>query len=343
MPVLLYFCDMKQNKITLYIDLLFCVVFLPMLIKILPVDKWIVHQTTFLLILVAYLYILYFVYRKVKIPSLMMRKKYGRVVMIIILLLAATELVSLVPFTENSSQSPLPQATRQHLRSQTVWFFFWVVTGFALAIELLFELFRQIISKHEIEAEKDKAELSLYKSQINPHFLFNTLNSLYALVISQSEHTETAFIKFSNILKYMYSQATSDYIDIGSEINYIRQYVDLQKLRLNHHTTIDFVSEIDNDKMMIPPMILITFVENAFKYGSSSDEDCCISIRIKVSNGVLDFETKNKIMRDRNDIVSAVGIENCRKRLELLYPDKFKLSAGYNGEMYETRLVINLL
>ena len=85
---------MKQNKITLYIDLLFCLVFLPMLIKILPVDKWIVHQTTFLLILVAYLYILYFVYRKVKIPSLMMQKKYWQVAVIIIVLLLVTEFIT---------------------------------------------------------------------------------------------------------------------------------------------------------------------------------------------------------------------------------------------------------
>lgn len=124
------------------------------------------------------------------------------------------------------------------MRAQTVWFFFLVVTGFSLSIELIFELFRQILSKQEIEAEKNKAELALYKAQINPHFLFNTLNALYGLVLTKSDKTESAFIKFSNILKYMYAQTTSDLIFISNEVEYIRQYVDLQSLRLNKHTKV---------------------------------------------------------------------------------------------------------
>ena len=161
------------------------------------------------------------------------------------------------------------------MRTQTVWFFFLIVTGFSLAIELTFELFRQILSKQEIEAEKNKAELALYKAQINPHFLFNTLNALYGLVLTKSDKTESAFIQFSNILKYMYAQTTSETIPVCNEIDYIRQYVDLQALRLNKHTHISFETQTDDDQAPIPPMILITFVENAFKYGTSSDRLHC--------------------------------------------------------------------
>ena len=94
--------------------------------------------------------------------------------------------------------------------------------------------------QQEIEAEKNKAELALYKAQINPHFLFNTLNALYGLVLTKSDKTESAFIQFSNILKYMYAQTTSETIPVCNEIDYIRQYVDLQALRLNKHTHISF-------------------------------------------------------------------------------------------------------
>ena len=223
-----------------------------------------------------------------------------------------------------------------------MWFFFFVVTGFSLAIELMFELFKQILSKQEIEAEKNKAELALYKAQINPHFLFNTLNALYGLVLTKSDKTESAFIQFSDILKYMYTQTTLDTIPICNEIEYIRQYVDLQSLRLNRHTHIDFHTETDDEQAQIPPMILITFVENAFKYGTSSDVDCTIYIQIAVKEGVLHFETENTIMKEKKEPTPAIGIENCRKRLELLYPGRFSLTTGREGNQFKTRLTIQL-
>ena len=229
-----------------------------------------------------------------------------------------------------------------HMRTQTIWFFFLVVTGFSLAIELTFELFRQILSRQEIEAEKNKAELSLYKAQINPHFLFNTLNTLYALVLSGSDKTESAFVKFSGILRYMYSDSASELIPAERELDYIRQYVDLQKLRLNRHTQVDLTIEIANGQILIPPMILITFVENAFKYGTSSDSDCRVRIRICVTEEYLSLETENTVMRRREDGGAGIGIANCRKRLELLYPGRYDLQTGEEDGKYRTFLNIRL-
>ena len=225
------------------------------------------------------------------------------------------------------------------MRAQTVWFFFLVVTGFSLSIELIFELFRQILSKQEIEAEKNKAELALYKAQI---FLFNTLNALYGLVLTKSDKTESDFIKFSNILKYMYAQTTSDLISISNEVEYIRQYVDLQSLRLNKHTQVVFETQIDDEHAKIPPMILITFVENSFKYGVSSDTDCTIFIRIIVKEGQLIFETENMIMKENHQNPHAIGIDNCRKRLELLYPNRFVLLTKEENGYFKTYLNIQL-
>lgn len=243
---------------------------------------------------------------------------------------------------EPNKLDPLIHKARQHLRSQTVWFFFLVVTGFSLSIELIFELFRQILSKQEIEAEKNRAELALYKAQINPHFLFNTLNALYGLVLTKSDKTESAFIKFSNILKYMYAQTTMETISINNEVEYIRQYVDLQSLRLNKHTQVVFETQIDDEHAKIPPMILITFVENTFKYGVSSDVDCLILIRITVKKGELLFETENTVMKENHANPHAIGIENCRKRLELLYPNRFTLIMKEENRQFKIRLSIQL-
>lgn len=335
---------MKQNKITICIDLLFCLVILPFVIMLAPVDKWIVHHTAFMLTLIVYLYSLYFVYRKINIPSLVMHKKYLTVLAVILILTGITILISLFPLPyDPDCISPMRYEARRHLRAQTVWYFFFIVTGFSLAIELTFELFRQVLSKHEIEAEKNKAELALYKSQINPHFLFNTLNTLYALVITGSEHTEKAFITFSNMLKYMYRQTESDTIDIAKEIDYIREYIELQQLRLNPHTRVDFTCQTDDEHIPIPPMILITFVENAFKYGVSSEEDVLIFIYLEVQNGLLAFETRNRIIRKKKEKnTSSIGITNCRKRLELLYPQRFELKTEEDGEFYHVMLKIKL-
>ena len=256
---------------------------------------------------------------------------------------SATLLLTQFPYPpEPNKLDPLIHKARQHLRSQTVWFFFLVVTGFSLSIELIFELFRQILSKQEIEAEKNRAELALYKAQINPHFLFNTLNALYGLVLTKSDKTESAFIKFSNILKYMYAQTTMETISINNEVEYIRQYVDLQSLRLNKHTQVVFETQIDDEHAKIPPMILITFVENTFKYGVSSDVDCLILIRITVKKGELLFETENTVMKENHANPHAIGIENCRKRLELLYPNRFTLIMKEENRQFKIRLSIQL-
>ena len=217
-----------------------------------------------------------------------------------------------------------------------------LIVGLSIAIKMTQKWIVTEKERKQLEQERTEAELKNLKNQLNPHFLFNTLNALYGLVLTKSDKTESAFIQFSDILKYMYTQTTLDTIPICNEIEYIRQYVDLQSLRLNRHTHIDFHTETDDEQAQIPPMILITFVENAFKYGTSSDVDCTIYIQIAVKEGVLHFETENTIMKEKKEPTPAIGIENCRKRLELLYPGRFSLTTGREGNQFKTRLTIQL-
>lgn len=334
---------MKNHRIALYIDLLFCLVIIPLVIMLLPVDRWIVNNMAFLVTLVAYVYVLYFVYRRVCLPKLFMQKKYLRILLLLAVLIGVTELLTHFPMpAERITDDVRQMEARMHIRTQTIWFFFLMVTGFSLAIELTFELFRQILSRQEAEAEKNKAELALYKAQINPHFLFNTLNTLYALVLSGSDKTESAFVKFSGILRYMYSQSGSELIPAERELDYIHQYVDLQQLRLNRHTQVELTLDVADRQVLIPPMILITFVENAFKYGTSSDTDCTVRIHIRVDENNLRLETENAVMRRREGESQGIGIANCRKRLELLYPGRYDLQTGEADGRYRTLLNIRL-
>lgn len=333
---------MKNNHIALYIDLLFCLVIMPLVIMLLPVDRWIVTNTAFLGALIAYVYILYFVFRRACLPKLFMQKKYLQILLLMTVLVAATELLTHFPMpTEYITADAHQLAAKRHMRTQTIWFFFLIVTGFSLAIELTFELFRQILSRQEMEAEKNKAELAVYKAQINPHFLFNTLNTLYALVLSGSDKTESAFVKFSGILRYMYSQGSSELIPAERELEYIRQYIDLQKLRLNHHTKVELELEPPHSPVFIPPMILLPFIENAFKYGTSSDTDSTIYICIRINENRLHLSTKNAVMRRRKE-GTGIGIENCRKRLELLYSGRYELQTEESDNIYHTLLNIQL-
>lgn len=334
---------MKEKNITLSIDLIFCVIILPLVITMVPVEKWIEKYTLFAVSLVAYMYVLYFAIRKVNFPQLFMNRRYGRMAVFILLFLGTTYLLSLFPYPESAADnSALHPHLKEHLRSQTVWFLFLVVSGFSLSVSLIFELFRQTLAKKELESQKNKAELALYKAQIDPHFLFNTLNTLYGLVIQKCEKAESAFAQFADMVQYMYTHAKDDTVAVRDEIDYIGHYIDLQSLRLNSHTKVVWECETDDDTLRIPPMLLVTFVENAFKYGASSSKDCTIRIRMEIEEGVLRFTTQNGIMKKRHEKEPAVGIENCRARLGLLYPGRFTLTAREENSEYELNLTIRL-
>ena len=327
-----------------YVDIIFCLVIIPMVLMIAPMDKWMTYQTEFPVILIIYLYTVYFIFRRFRIMGMFTKRDWWKAMIMIAVLLSATELISTYPLPSDTlaGQNMATVETRINIRHQAVWFFFLVVTGFSLCINANIELFRQIILKKEMEVEKNRAELDLYKRQINPHFLFNTLNAIYALILTKSDDAETAFVKFSDLFKYAYTYTRKDSIQLDEEVKYIKQYIDLQKLRLNDHTTIQYIEDIEDGNIPIPPMILITFVENAFKYGASSLRDCYIKISVRQKDDTLVFDTENLVMKEGKETDTAVGIENCRKRLDMLYHQNYSLSAQNIDGTFFTHLEIRL-
>lgn len=248
------------------------------------------------------------------------------------------------PVTPHETYPTFTTYPKIKLQQQAVWFLYVVVIAFSAAVGLLTQLYHQIMERQAVEFEKKKAELALYKAQINPHFLFNNLNTLYAMVVTGSPKTEDAFIQFINLMKYMYANNTKDKIPLHIEVEYIRQYIELQKYRIAENFDVHFSYVHDEtEQMNIAPMILITFVENVFKHGVSSHKEGEAYITIRAEKGELLLATNNPLLNHPDSKASkGIGIENCKKRLDLLYPNRYSLFTGERDGKYAVTLSINL-
>ncbi|WP_171037995.1 sensor histidine kinase [Dyadobacter luticola] len=176
------------------------------------------------------------------------------------------------------------------------------------------------------EADKAQAELSFFKAQINPHFLFNTLNNIYSLAVTGSEHTAPSILKLSRMMRYITDEASGNYVPLDEEVRSLEDYIDLQKLRLSNKTRVIFEAGELTMHVKIAPLILMTFVENAFKYGVSNRNESEINIRIKSSEKDISFFCQNQVFEKKTDLQrTGIGIANTRKRLDFLYPDQYEL------------------
>ena len=324
----------------------FCFILLPLVIYAFPVERWWGTYPLFFCSFVGWLYVTYFLYKYFIVPRLFIKgKKRTIAVAVIVLSLAVTFLFSAYEIT-----SPLYHIHQQQRQlypypiwgirqnQQAIWLHYILVVIFCFAVGMLKEVYRQKLARAEMEYERNKAELALYKAQINPHFLFNTLNTLYGLLITQSDKTEITLERFINLTKYMYNNANREFIALAEEVDYIGQYIALQQLRLNELADIRFTHEVEREEMPIPPMMLITFVENAFKYGISSDDPCFIHIQLNQRAEKLCFEVVNSTFGREAGHSARMGIQNCRRRLELLYPEHHRLEIAQEHGLFRVRL-----
>lgn len=209
----------------------------------------------------------------------------------------------------------------------------------------IFSLMLRILGRwRQTEKEKLNAELSYLKAQINPHFLFNTLNSIYSLAIQGSEYTATAVVKLSEMMRYVTTEANKDFVSMEKEIGYISSYIELQKVRFGDTVKFSFHFSGDISKHKIAPLILIPFVENAFKHGVNPEEDSEISISIVIENGILRMEVFNKKVNVRlqEELRTEQGIDNTKKRLEHLYANEHTLKIENGEHTFLVVLIIHL-
>lgn len=202
------------------------------------------------------------------------------------------------------------------------------------------------ISKHEkIEAELKlrEAELKLLKSQIQPHFLFNTLNNLYSLSIQKSERTSDVIIKISDLLNYIIYDCNTDKVSLEKEFEFIQSYIDLEKLR--YDDSLKIITNISGDLhgKFIAPMILHTFIENSFKHGASKDTgNPWININLSIKANWLNFTVINSKLNDDNNSLCGIGIENAKKRLQLIYPNQHSLEIENKKNTFNISLEIQV-
>lgn len=358
---LFYFCiitlyNMNNKYLPIGIDLFFCIILLPAMMMMLPVDKWLESNSLFVITLIVWLYAVYFCIKQISVPMALKDRKH---LLIAIAVLLGTIFITWLitqyqmdfPFRGHKPRmdkfiKKAMNITRIKQHQQGTWFMYLVTVCFSIAVGLLTELYKQIMARQASEFEKKKAELALYKAQINPHFLFNTLNTLYGLMITQSQKAETAFMQFIDLIKYMYTKATQDTVNIEEEAEYISQYIELQKNRIDEkrtHIYYSYSADESAKNTRIAPMILITFIENALKYGASSHIESDIIISLKVNNNTLTLFTENHTVNPKPENKEpGIGISNCKKRLELLYPGKHNLEISNTNGIFTVNLILKL-
>jgi two-component system LytT family sensor kinase len=222
---------------------------------------------------------------------------------------------------------------------------FLLVFVFSTCIKVINQWLRSEQRNKEIVNEKLQAELSFLKAQINPHFLFNTLNNIYALASDQSEHTAAAVMKLSSIMRYVLTEARNDLVPLEKEILFTSHYIELQKMRLTDKTSIDFTIKGDPLGRQIAPLLLLPFVENAFKYGISTREWSPIRILLDIKKDSLYFSISNQ--KHLNTALkmadnTGIGISNTKRRLDLLYEDRYSLSIEDKTSEFSVHLKISV-
>ena len=197
-------------------------------------------------------------------------------------------------------------------------------------------------NKQEIENEKLNTELSFLRSQVNPHFFFNTLNNIYSLAVVKSEQTAPAVMKLSSIMRYILTESQTDYVSLQNEIDFIKNYIDLQLYRLTDKVKVHFNCSGNIEEKEITPLLFISFVENAFKYGVSTKESTKITIDLTATKTSISFHAVNSIVKADNGIhdTTGIGINNVKRRLELLYPHHHTLEVLNKGDEFIVHLDI---
>jgi sensor histidine kinase YesM len=221
---------------------------------------------------------------------------------------------------------------------------YWVMSTllkFSKAWFVLAETRQKLI---QLQSAKLQAELDGLKNQINPHFLFNALNNIYALALDNEKQTPTAILKLSEVLRYILYESNTPEVLLTKEVKYIQDYIELQKMRLESYSTVDFIIENNIKSIKIAPLLLISFVENSFKHGVKNDKNAPIfKINLTVDSGLIIFKIKNKkeISNELDENTKGIGLENVKRRLALIYPNRHSLTIDNQSDSFEVILKIN--
>lgn len=214
--------------------------------------------------------------------------------------------------------------------SMIVWMIRWLIIQIKLILRL--------------KKDKTQAELMHLKSQVNPHFFFNTLNNLYGLVEKDTAKAQQLILKLSDMMRYSIYEGQNDWVTLADEITYLENYMDLHKMRYHKEITVRFEVDVADKHVKIMPLLLIIMVENAFKHGVEKlRKDAFVYIRLKATSQIIDFEIENNFDVEEQVETHGIGLNNLKKRLELVYFNKHELEISSNhADIYKIRLKLTL-
>jgi LytS/YehU family sensor histidine kinase len=201
---------------------------------------------------------------------------------------------------------------------------------------------KQIISLIKLKNEKAKTELLHLKSQVNPHFFFNTLNNLYGLVGSDVKKAQKLILRLSDMMRYSIYEGERDLVTVKEEVDYLKNYIELHRMRYHKEIDVQFEIQID-DEYKVMPLLFIILLENAFKHGLENlDQDVYVHLNIKTTNNEVFFEIENNFdpLQPKGD--NGIGLKNLKRRLELVYPKKHSLILSERENVYKAQITVQL-
>ncbi len=283
----------------------------------------------------------------VLVPKILYKKKYFLFALSFVLAVGFSSVLKMwmMSFVQQNESLIQFSNIKEKVYNNFVTQFFLVLASIGLkSVVDYLKLQNQLV---QVAKEKAEAELNFLKSQINPHFLFNSLNSVYFLISKENESARAALHKFSDMLRYQLYECNGQKLPVGKEINYLKDYVDLQRLRINENCVVQFNCDRDVKSFRIEPLLLIPFVENSFKHVSHFNNGRKNEVQINISrdDGSLNFSVYNTIekkQKPKQENSSGIGLANVKKRLELLYPGKYSLHVNVKEGWYGVDLKLNI-
>jgi sensor histidine kinase YesM len=298
------------------------------------------------LIKVADLALMVYLTNYLLIPKLLYKRKYvwfGLAFIIMIVTSSFAKMNILGHVTNNPYLLSFSGNLKARIYDNVIPHFFLVLSGAAFKLMMDYTKMQQ----HMVEMAKEKAEaeLNFLKSQINPHFLFNSLNAVYFLIEKNNAEARGALHKFSAMLRYQLYEMNGNRIRVEKEIDYLKDYVDLQKLRKDENYVVEFNCSTDVKEFSIEPLLLIPFVENAFKHISHhKDQVNYIKIDLEMNDGTFYFKMQNskEAHEKTTDKHAGIGLSNVKRRLALLYPEKHQLKITGGTDTFDVELMIKI-
>ncbi|AZA76615.1 histidine kinase [Chryseobacterium sp. G0186] len=315
-----------------------------------PDFKWqvrlqntLILELGYLLVKVPLAYLLLFVYEKVHIRTFL---KYLLCTLIVVIAVLEHRFLThyfIYPYIYGVTETLDGKQSSGYINGLVAFnsfmdLIFMVGLVFGIEITRQKNLLKEQIS--QLKSEKLDQELTMLKAQINPHFLFNTLNNIYGMALKKADETPDAILQLSKVMRYNIYEAAEKNISIEKDIENIKDFIQIQKIR-HHHLSVNLNENIDNPAQDISPLILIQFVENAFKHGVSESLGASfIHINIQLINGILTYFIENSKEGSSQKHSTKIGLKNIRRQLELLYP-KHSLTVEDKSDRYIVQLIIN--